>query len=144
MLYHCCILPVIWANVAGYGGTIYCGIGKDRQVFGLPLTRDDKDQFRLGIDRMMMDTIEPVIFHSQFHVHAIPVLDPNTGDEIPDLFVIGNYKFINAPLNKATCKQRVPSWKPMLCFKPTFMFRFGMRITFVPSICPPQPQDHLD
>ncbi|XP_052798038.1 uncharacterized protein LOC128230082 isoform X2 [Mya arenaria] len=72
----------------GFGGTIYCGLGKDSQVLGLELSRDEKDQFRLGIDQMMVDWIEPVLFHSQFEFSACPVYDPNTQELIQDLFVI--------------------------------------------------------
>lgn len=75
----------------GNGGYIYCGLSKDSTVFGLQLSRDEKDQFRLGVDRMMMDQIKPVMFHHQFDLLAVPVLEPGTLDPVPDLYVIGKH-----------------------------------------------------
>ena len=74
--------------LTGHGGTIYFGIGKNRKVFGLEMNRDEKDQFRLGIDQLVHRKIIPVILHSQFDVVAVPVLDPETHSILKDLYVI--------------------------------------------------------
>jgi hypothetical protein len=78
------------------GGSIFFGIGKNREVFGIAVTRDQKDQFRLGIDRMLTRFI-PTVFHSMYDITYSPVVD-SLGHEdvaarkhIPDLFVIGKY-----------------------------------------------------
>lgn len=68
---------------------IYCGLNKDGNVFGLHLSRNERDEFRLGVDRMMSGLIVPILFHYQFDFEAVPVLDPNTMAVIPDLYVIG-------------------------------------------------------
>jgi len=62
-------------------------------VFGLELSRDEKDQFRLGVDHMMVDSIEPVLFHSQYDFKAYPVMDSATGDCMKDLYVIGKFLY---------------------------------------------------
>ena len=54
------------------------------------MNRDEKDQFRLGIDQLVHRKIIPVILHSQFDVVAVPVLDPETHSILKDLYVIGN------------------------------------------------------
>ncbi|XP_041369683.1 LOW QUALITY PROTEIN: uncharacterized protein LOC121383655 [Gigantopelta aegis] len=53
---------------------IYFGIGKDHKVFGIHLTRSDRDEFRLGVDRMMSKLFPPVL-HFQFDLKYIPVLE---------------------------------------------------------------------
>ena len=75
--------------ISGQGGTIFFGIGKDRKVFGLEMNRDEKDQFRLGIDQLMHRKIIPILLHSQFDVITEPVLDPDTHCILKDLYVIG-------------------------------------------------------
>ena len=77
----------------GHGGFIYFGIGKDRKVFGLEMNRDEKDEFRLGIDMLMHRKITPILLYSQFDVTAIPVLDPDHHSIIRDLYVIGKNSF---------------------------------------------------
>ncbi|XP_053381499.1 uncharacterized protein LOC123557243 [Mercenaria mercenaria] len=72
----------------GHGGTIYFGIDENSQVFGLELSRDEKDRFRLGVDQHMFSKISPVLLHSQFSIKDIPVIDPRTNQIIPDHFVI--------------------------------------------------------
>lgn len=65
------------------------------KVVGIKLTREDRDEFRLGVDRMMLNRLKPCLLHSCFDVSYIPVVqkltvhdqgDPDT-EEIPDSFV---------------------------------------------------------
>ena len=84
------ISPTCLLTLTGKGGTIYFGINKDQEVFGLELTRDEKDRFRLGIDMLMFKQICPVLLHSQFDFSAKPVTDPNINAFIPDRYVIGD------------------------------------------------------
>ena len=60
------------------------------------MSRDEKDQFRLGIDQLMHNKISPILLHFQFDLQDIPVVRYHTGDQgqprmvvIPDLFVLG-------------------------------------------------------
>lgn len=65
------------------------------KVVGIKLTREDRDEFRLGVDRMMLNRLKPCLLHSCFDVSYIPVVqkltvhdqgDPDT-EELPDCFV---------------------------------------------------------
>lgn len=72
----------------GQGGSIFFGIDENSKVFGLELSRDEKDQFRLGVDQHMFDKISPVLLHSQFSIRDYPVIDQNTEQVIQDHYVI--------------------------------------------------------
>ncbi|KAL5012262.1 hypothetical protein ScPMuIL_010813 [Solemya velum] len=58
----------------GKGGVLYFGIEKENGVVrGMKLSRDDRDELRQGVDRMMSVKITPPLFHSQFCVSYVPV-----------------------------------------------------------------------
>ena len=80
---------MFFLKLSGNGGVIYLGIGKDRRVFGLEMNRDERDEFRLGIDRLMHRKIYPILLHSHFDVKLIPVLDPDQHSILRDLYVVG-------------------------------------------------------
>ncbi|XP_060075083.1 uncharacterized protein LOC132554787 [Ylistrum balloti] len=74
---------------SGKGGSIYIGIRNT--VHGVELNRNDRDDFRLSVDRMMCDKILPCVLHSMFDVIYTPVVehDKETDTFLPveDLFV---------------------------------------------------------
>ncbi|KAL4219698.1 hypothetical protein ACF0H5_022268 [Mactra antiquata] len=72
----------------GKGGTIYFGIDEHHVVFGLELTRDMKDQFRLGVDRLFNGKLTPILLHSKYSIELLPVYDPVTHLVIPDHYVL--------------------------------------------------------
>ncbi|XP_062584273.1 uncharacterized protein LOC134246028 [Saccostrea cucullata] len=80
---------------SGKGGNIYFGLSTTGKVIGMNFTRDDRDEFRLGVDKMMTDRLCPCLLHSCFDVVYIPVVQkPESEDDgsqelmnIPDLFV---------------------------------------------------------
>lgn len=94
-------LPVY--PIAGKGGNIYFGLSPLGKVVGIKLTRDERDEFRLGVDRMMLDRLNPCPLHSSFDVVYTPVVrkrnveediiqDPEEDiiqdpEDIPDCFV---------------------------------------------------------
>lgn len=79
--------------VEGKGGSLYFGIGST--IHGVTLTRDDRDEFRLGVDRMMRDKIAPCALHSMFDVLYTPIKEKDqvsdTLTPIKDRFVAGQY-----------------------------------------------------
>lgn len=87
---HCFYIPI-----AGKGGNIYFGLSPLGKVVGIKLTRDERDEFRLGVDRMMLDRLSPCLLHSSFDVVYTPVVRKRTveediirdSEEIPDCFV---------------------------------------------------------
>ncbi|XP_061189416.1 uncharacterized protein LOC133197411 [Saccostrea echinata] len=80
---------------SGKGGNIYFGLSPTGKVIGMNFTRDDRDEFRIGVDRMMTDRLRPCLLHSCFDVVYTPVVqrleaeDDGSQDltNIPDLFV---------------------------------------------------------
>lgn len=74
---------------SGKGGKIYFGISSTVQ--GVEMNRDDRDEFRIGVDRMMSDKISPCVLHSMFDVIYTPVVEhdehTNTLIAIKDRFV---------------------------------------------------------
>lgn len=83
------IFMYVFSCLSGKGGTIYFGIDENHRVFGLELTRDEKDQFRLGVDRLVNGKITPILLHSKYSIKTIPVLDPTSHEAVADHFVIG-------------------------------------------------------
>ncbi|KAL3870851.1 hypothetical protein ACJMK2_038886 [Sinanodonta woodiana] len=77
----------------GKSGSIFFGIDKDQEVFGVKLSRSDRDEFRLGVDRMMVNKVSPRLLHNQFEVVYYPVVQISkdiNGEMtcIPDHYVI--------------------------------------------------------
>lgn len=80
---------------SGKGGNIYFGLSPLGKVVGIKLNRDERDEFRLGVDRMMLDRLSPCLLHSSFDVVYTPVVQKRTveediirdPEEIPDCFV---------------------------------------------------------
>ncbi|OWF50918.1 Schlafen-like protein 1 [Mizuhopecten yessoensis] len=68
---------------SGKGGSIYFGIRSTIQ--GVELKRNDRDEFRLSVDRMMCDKVSPCVLHSMFDVIYTPVMerDENTDTLVP-------------------------------------------------------------
>ena len=81
----------VFKFVIGKGGTIYFGISPEGCVHGVALSRDDKDEFRLGVDRLMTDKLLPSILHSSYHVEYTPVVEEGRFGQkiIPDVYVAG-------------------------------------------------------
>ncbi|XP_035699328.1 uncharacterized protein LOC118431976 [Branchiostoma floridae] len=78
---------------SGRGGTLYLGIKPDYTVRGIEITRHERDEFRLGIDRLMTRMIPPVK-HDKYQVVFHPVISrsgcdsPDTRKCVEDLHVI--------------------------------------------------------
>lgn len=89
------IYIVFFIPIAGKGGNIYFGLSPLGKVVGIKLTRDERDEFRLGVDRMMSDRLNPCLLHSSFDVVYTPVVRKQTvekdiiqdPEDIPDCFV---------------------------------------------------------
>ena len=100
---------------------IYFGIGKDKKVFGLEMNREDRDEFRLGIDRLMHRKITPILLHSHFDVKLIPVLDPDQHSILTDLYVVGKKVMVVGMLTLMNNKDAdhttwMRSWSASLLF----------------------------
>ncbi|XP_070570876.1 uncharacterized protein [Ptychodera flava] len=78
---------------SGRGGTIYFGIQLDNQVQGIKVTRNERDQVRLSIDRIMGRMI-PAVTYNKYSIVFAPVItvdsrNCNSGrQQIEDMFVI--------------------------------------------------------
>ncbi|KAK3577801.1 hypothetical protein CHS0354_024845 [Potamilus streckersoni] len=77
----------------GKGGSIFFGIDKDQEVFGMELSRSDRDELRLGVDRMMVNKISPLLLHNQYEVTYYPIFQISKDSNrekirIQDLYVI--------------------------------------------------------
>ncbi|KAI8509265.1 hypothetical protein Bbelb_131130 [Branchiostoma belcheri] len=78
---------------SGRGGTLYLGIRSDYTVHGIEITRHERDEFRLGIDRLMTRMVPPVK-HDKYQVVFHPVVfrrgcdSPDTRKCVDDLHVI--------------------------------------------------------
>ncbi|XP_050389478.1 uncharacterized protein LOC126808632 isoform X1 [Patella vulgata] len=79
----------------GKGGTICFGIESDGVVFGLYLAREERDNFRVGVDKMMNERLKPAILHYQFSVTYVPVVKENPQTEsltpLEDVYVVEIY-----------------------------------------------------
>lgn len=78
---------------SGKGGKIVFGVSAGSKVVGVKAVRDDRDEFRLGVDRMMTDKLSPPVLHSLFDVVYHKVLNDDL-DPVPDMFVISRFFFI--------------------------------------------------
>ncbi|CAC5373962.1 unnamed protein product [Mytilus coruscus] len=74
------------------GGEIIFGLSTISKVEGLKASRDDRDEFRLGVDKMMTDKLSPPALHSLFDMeyHQVVKEKEDTGQLIPiqDLYII--------------------------------------------------------
>lgn len=69
------------------------------KVVGIKLSRDERDEFRFGVDRMMLDRLSFCLFYSSFDVVYIFVVRKRTVEEdiirdleeILDCFVISKF-----------------------------------------------------
>ena len=73
--------------IAGKGGEIVFGISAGSNVVGVKAVRDDRDEFRLGVDKMMTDKLSPPVLHSLFDVVYHKVVNENR-EPVPDVYVI--------------------------------------------------------
>ncbi|KAK7473704.1 hypothetical protein BaRGS_00035031 [Batillaria attramentaria] len=76
---------------SGLGGSVYFGLTKDGQVQGIKLTRDERDEMRLGIDHLMTNCFVPPVFHNQLDIIYKPVfkrLENRQFATFVDLFVV--------------------------------------------------------
>ncbi|XP_077865289.1 uncharacterized protein LOC144351907, partial [Saccoglossus kowalevskii] len=77
---------------SGRGGTIYFGLCRNG-VYGITANRSERDQLRLGVDRLMVQMI-PSVTHNKYNVVFAPVVEvygynsPKTRRQIQDSFVI--------------------------------------------------------
>ncbi|XP_067662364.1 uncharacterized protein [Haliotis asinina] len=75
------------------GGTIYFGVSEDRIVRGMKISRNDRDSFRLGVDRMIMDWISPPVLYIQLELVYTPVFmatyrpAPDDHIQVTDLYI---------------------------------------------------------
>nr|KAG5689610.1 hypothetical protein BaRGS_032368 [Batillaria attramentaria] len=79
------------AGEFGLGGSVYFGLTKDGQVQGIKLTRDERDEMRLGIDHLMTNCFVPPVFHNQLDIIYKPVfkrLENRQFATFVDLFVV--------------------------------------------------------
>lgn len=80
-------------NISGKGGEIIFGLSTISKAEGLKASRDDRDEFRLGVDRMMTDKLSPPALHSLFDMEYHQVVEDNEDSgrliPIPDLYIIG-------------------------------------------------------
>ncbi|XP_071156571.1 uncharacterized protein [Mytilus edulis] len=74
------------------GGEIIFGLSTTSKAEGLKASRDDRDEFRLGVDRMMTDKLSPPALHSLFDMEYHQVVEDNEDSKrlipIPDLYII--------------------------------------------------------
>ena len=68
------------------------------------MNRDERDEFRLGIDRLMHRKIYPILLHSHFDVKLVPVLDPDQHSILRDLYVVGK----SGVGKNMSCDKRIP------------------------------------
>ena len=82
-------------SATGRGGTIYFGINQYGIVRGVNINRDERDEFRIGVVRIMADNIQPLLSDSQLDITYCPVVRQNDYDvtgkpkPINNLHVIG-------------------------------------------------------
>ncbi|GFR77208.1 hypothetical protein ElyMa_002231400 [Elysia marginata] len=67
-------------------GTIYLGLNpKDSSVVGVELDHDARDELRMGVDHLLVESLTPGVLHLQFHLEFVPVVDmptkPNGSDK---------------------------------------------------------------
>ncbi|XP_052094600.1 uncharacterized protein LOC127730306 [Mytilus californianus] len=74
------------------GGEIIFGLSTISKAEGLKASRDDRDEFRLGVDRMMTNKLSPPALHYLFDMeyHQVVKEKEDTGQLIPiqDLYII--------------------------------------------------------
>lgn len=94
------IVLYIYNIVTGTDGRIVFGVRPEGRVHGVSVNREERDQFRLGVDRMMVDHLTPVVIHSMYEVVYCPVVrsqghpDPRTRKLLKDVFVVGEFWYI--------------------------------------------------
>ncbi|XP_064617757.1 uncharacterized protein LOC135481907 [Liolophura sinensis] len=78
----------------GRDGRIVFGVRPDGRVHGVSVNREERDQFRLGVDRMMVDKLTPLVIYSMYEIVYCPVVrpqghaDPLTRKLLKDVFVV--------------------------------------------------------
>ena len=82
----------------GEGGTICFGLRKipapiSTRVRGIKASRDQRDSFRMGVDKDVMSNISPTVTATYYDITFVPVVTATPTMEeatvLPDLFVIG-------------------------------------------------------
>ena len=85
-------------GVLGEGGTIYFGLRKipapiSTRVRGIKASRDQRDSFRMGVDKDVMGNISPTVTATYYDITFVPVVTATPTSEeaavLSDLFVIG-------------------------------------------------------
>ncbi|XP_028404921.1 uncharacterized protein LOC114527466 [Dendronephthya gigantea] len=79
---------------AGRGGTVYLGVKKTGLVYGVEVSRKQRDRLRCGVDEIMGE-FQPAVRYDKYQVNFVPVAEEGSGHEIrrsieiiPDVFVI--------------------------------------------------------
>ncbi|KAI0243123.1 hypothetical protein LSAT2_008380 [Lamellibrachia satsuma] len=93
-----CIANIVCSFLnTGKGGTVYFGLRKSSaltgsRVNGINASRDQRDCFRMGVDKEVMGTIMPVVTAMYYDIIFSPIVRPEPTLEqatvLPDLFVI--------------------------------------------------------
>jgi hypothetical protein len=85
-----------WHNVfIGKGGSIYYGINPNQTVTGIEVNKELRDDYNIGIDRILRYKMEPSVLSSHYNIKYFPVVrmqgheNIKTREKIPNRYVIG-------------------------------------------------------